>query len=171
MKKLMPVILCILAATLSLSAEDSPLSSALIQSKNPADRNALPVSVPPNVSALLRKALKDGTPHEKEAALEIIRDMKPISLIPEIIEAIEDPTPLPRHGDTGWGFVGHQAAAAMGRIAHAIDGIDVKTRGNGYDAYSFHKDQYKGGKKLKEMGRLSEVRVNWAEWWHSHRNK
>lgn len=133
--------------------------------------NALPTNVPPNTLDLLRKSLKNGTALEKEAALNVIRDLKSIKLIPEIIEAIEDPTPLPRHEDTGWGFVGHQAASVIGEIAQAIDGKDAKTRGQGYDTYSFHNDQYKGGQKLKEIGRLSEVRANWAKWWQSHQSK
>lgn len=127
------------------------------------DRTIL--TVPLDTVDLLRNYLKNGTPPEKEAALYVILNLKPIQLIPEIIEAIEDPTPLPRHGDTGWGFVGHQASTVLGLIAKAMDGIDVKSRGRGYDAYSFHNDEYKGGEKLRDLGRLSEVRKNWEQWW------
>lgn len=133
--------------------------------------NPVPISVPHNTMELLRKALKNGTPSEKEVALDVIRDLKPIQLIPDIIEAIEDSTPLPRHEDTGWGFVGHQAATVMGEIARAVDNVDVKIRGNDSNAYSFFNDQSEGGQKLKELGRLSEVRSNWAKWWDSHRNQ
>lgn len=147
------------------------LSPWLSHSKAQPPNNALPTSLAPNTADLLRRSLKNGTPQEKWNALNIIRDLKPIQLIPEVIEAIGDPTPLPREGDTGWGFVGHQAASAMGEIARAIDGVEVETRGQGYHAYSFHGDMYKGGQKLKELGRLSEVGSNWAKWWDSRWSK
>jgi hypothetical protein len=81
------------------------------------------------------------------------------------MKAIEDPTSLPRHGDTGWGFVGHQAATVTWKIAQTLDGIDLDERG--YRAYSFHYDSTEGGEKLKATGRLAEVRRNWEKWWRN----
>src|SRR4051794_22902274 len=85
-----------------------------------------------------------------------------IGLLPDVMKAIEDPTPLPRDGDTGWGFVGHEAATAMWRLAQMIDGVDLKQRGE--RAYSFSHDEGDGGEKLKASGRLAEVRRNWEQW-------
>jgi hypothetical protein len=110
-----------------------------------------------------RQQLKNGTPEEKETALELVRALKSLELIPEVIEAIEDPTPLPRHDDTSWGFVGHQAATVLAEIAQRIDGID--RRGSGHDAYSFFTDASEGGEQLKKLGRLAEVRKSWTSWW------
>ncbi|MBP3956351.1 sigma-70 family RNA polymerase sigma factor [Gemmata sp. G18] len=108
----------------------------------------------------LRKKLRSGTPEEKRQALTTIRDLQAIRLIPDVIEAVADPTALPREGDTGWGFVGHQAATVMVELARAVDGTDRAGRRD----YTFHDDQYKGGEKLKELGRLEDVRKNWARW-------
>ena len=100
-----------------------------------------PVPIPAGLDIVnrLRDALKSGTPTEKEAALEMIRGLKPLALIPEIIEAIEDPTALPDHTTpdckTGWVFVGHQAASVLAEMARAIDGIEVgMKRGSGLTA-------------------------------------
>src|ERR1043166_520306 len=121
---------------------------------------------PPRYNAdileVLRKDLETGSPLEKQRALETIMALGAIRLLPEVVKGIEDPTPLPRDGDTGWGFVGHEAATAMGRLAQMIDGVDVKQRG--YRAYSFHDDEGNGGAKLKASGRLAEVRRNWEQW-------
>jgi hypothetical protein len=117
----------------------------------------------PDVLNLLRKDLQKGTPEQKEHALETIMELGAVRLLPEVMEAIEDPTPLPRHGDTGWGFVGHEAATAMWKIAQILDGVDLKERG--YRAYSFYDDSGDGGEKLKAAGWLAEVRCNWEKWW------
>ncbi|VTR96105.1 sigma-70 family rna polymerase sigma factor : RNA polymerase sigma factor, sigma-70 family OS=Singulisphaera acidiphila (strain ATCC BAA-1392 / DSM 18658 / VKM B-2454 / MOB10) GN=Sinac_6419 PE=4 SV=1: Sigma70_r2: Sigma70_r4_2 [Gemmata massiliana] len=108
----------------------------------------------------LRKKLRSGTPEEKLRALTTIHDLQAIKLIPDVIEAIADPTALPRESDTGWGFVGHQAATVMCELARVLDGTDRRGRRD----YTFHDDQYKGGEKLKELGRLEEVRKNWSRW-------
>jgi hypothetical protein len=118
----------------------------------------------------LRDALKSGTPAEKEAALEMMRALKPIALIPEIIQAIEDPTALSDHSTpdckTGWVFVGHQAASVMAELARAIDGVEVGMQPGQrpYRSYSFHED-LESGDEMKKAGRLLEVRQNWAKWW------
>ena len=131
-----------------------------------------PVPIPAGLDIVnrLRDALKSGTPAEKEAALEMIRGLKPITLIPELIKAIEDPTPLPDHVTpdcrTGWVFVGHQAASVLAEMARAIDGIEVgmKPGQRAYRLYSFH-DDLEAGSKMQKAGRLSVVRKNWAKWW------
>jgi hypothetical protein len=111
----------------------------------------------------LRQDLEQGTPEQKERAIEAIDALGAVRLLPEVMKAIEDPTSLPRHGDTGWGFVGHEAATVMGKIAQTLDGVDLKQRG--YRAYSFWDDSGDGGAKLKAAGRLAEVRRNWEQWW------
>ena len=131
-----------------------------------------PVPIPAGLDIVnrLRDAHKSGTPTEKEAALEMIRGLKPLALIPEIIEAIEDPTALPDHTTpdckTGWVFVGHQAASVLAEMARAIDGIEVgmKPGQRAYRSHSFH-DDVESGEKMQKSGRLSEVRKNWAKWW------
>jgi hypothetical protein len=117
----------------------------------------------PDVLQRLRHDLKKGTPEQKERALKTIVELKAVTLVPDVMEAIEDPTPLPQHEDTGWGFVGHEAATVMARIAQSMDGLDLKERG--YRAYSFWDDSGDGGEKLKAAGRLAEVRRNWEKWW------
>src|SRR5215213_6336775 len=67
-----------------------------------------PVPIPAGLDIVnrLRAALKGGTPAEKEAALDMIRGLKPIALVPDVIAAIEDPTALPNYSTpdckTGW---------------------------------------------------------------------
>jgi hypothetical protein len=108
-----------------------------------------PVRIPVGLDIVteLRSALKSGTPKEKEAALDMIRALKPMALTPDIIEAIEDTTVLADHVTpdcrTDWGFVGHQAATVIGEMARAIDGVEVglKPTMRGYKPYSFHNDQ------------------------------
>lgn len=127
----------------------------------PSTTPALPESIP--LLNELRRAIRDGTPEDKERALQLVRELKAIQLIPEVIAAIADPTSLPRHGDTGWGFVGHQAASIMGELAMALDRfrIDGEEKRR---AYSFFDDSYLGGERLRESGRLEEVRRNWSGW-------
>ena len=121
---------------------------------------------PPRYNAdiveILRKDLETGTPLQKQRALETIMALGAIRLLPDVMKAIEDPTPLPRDGDTGWGFVGHEAATATCRLAQMIDGVELKQRG--YSAYSFHDDSGDGGAALKASGRAPEVRRNWEQW-------
>ena len=110
----------------------------------------------------LRQAIRNGTPEEKEKALERFADEKIVELVPDVIEAIADPTKLPEHGDTGWGFVGHEAGTLMVRISADYDGVPYQQ--SGYTNWSFHNDSA-GGKELQESGRLDEVRANWRTWW------
>jgi len=104
----------------------------------------------------------------------MIRGLKQIALIPEIIEAIEDPTALPDHSTpdckTGWVFVGHQAASVLAEMARSIVGIEVRMKPGqrAYRSYSFH-DDLESGDKMQKSGQLSEVRKNWAKWWDAAR--
>lgn len=107
--------------------------------------------------------LKHGTPAEKEQALYKFRDGKVLDAVPDVIAAVSDATVSPRHDDTGWGFVGHQAASMLQIVARSLDGIDIKERGR--KEFSFFDDQYKGGEQLKQEGRLQEVQGNWQNWW------
>ncbi len=116
----------------------------------------------PDLLEILRKDLEAVTLLQKQRALETIMALGAIGLLPDVMKAIEDPTPLPRDGDTGWGFVGHEAATAMSRLAQMLDGVDLKQRGE--RAYSFSHDEGDGGEKLKASGRLAEVRRNWEQW-------
>jgi len=143
------------------------LLQVLVVSTSCQNQASAPLLASDDALTTLRRSLEAGSPAQKERALEIIMELGAVRLIPEVINAIEDPTPLPRHGDTGWGFVGHEAATAMGKIAQMIDGQDLKDRG--YRAYSFWDDSGDGGAKLKSSGRLAEVRRNWEKWWRSKR--
>jgi hypothetical protein len=142
----------------------------------PPEHNAGP-KTPPSLANRLRTQLKYGTPKDKESALDAIRELKPIALIPDVIKAIDDATELPRPaapwGKAGWGFVGHQAATVMGEIARSIDGVEIGMNAGQrpYQAYSFHNDHSDGAKKLKDSGRLSEVKKNWSKWWHARQQK
>jgi hypothetical protein len=149
--------------------------ASMAVSANEPLKKPVPIPVGLNIMNELRNALKNGTPKEKEVALDMIRALKPIALIPDVIEAIEDPTVLPDDVSakckTGWGFVGHQATTVLGEIARVLDGVEIGMKPNmrGYKPYSFHDDQSEGSKKLKESGRLAEVKKNWAKWWDEQR--
>lgn len=136
----------------------------------PLDKKTVLIPEGLDIVNRLRDALKSGTPREKESALEMIRALKPISLIPEIIQAIEDPTALPDHSTpdckTGWVFVGHQAASVLAELARAIDGVEVGMQPSqrSYRSFSFHED-LESGDKMQKAGRLFEVRKNWQKWW------
>jgi hypothetical protein len=154
----------ILCLTLALST--GVLSGQLQSGSSPLPAEKLPFGpalYSPDVLNILRNDLQKGTPEQKEHALETFMELGAVRLLPEVMKAIEDPTPLPQHEDTGWGFVGHEAATAMWEIAQTLDGFDLKERG--YRAYSFYDDSGDGGAKLKAAGRLAEVRRNWEKWW------
>ena len=112
--------------------------------------------------ASLRQALHAGTPTERSQAMTAIRELKAIAFLQEIVALADDPTPLPREGDTGWGFVGHQAASLLSELAVAMRRMSREEMGT--NAYSFHGDQWRGGDALKRAGRLAEVRTNWQRW-------
>lgn len=105
--------------------------------------------------------IANGTPEEKEEAIEHFRKTHDPALVPAVIDAILDDTRAPRHGDTGWATVHHHAATAMGELAHRVDGKSQKERG--YDAYSFYDD---GGVGTSERRLL--VHTNWIEWWRKN---
>lgn len=111
----------------------------------------------------LREKLRGGTPAEKEEALSEFRDSSIVALIPDVIDAVADSTRSPRHDDTGWGFVGHQAAWALADVAYRLDGIRIEERGR-HD-YTFFDDMYKGGEALRASGRLQGVQNRWRLWW------
>lgn len=90
-----------------------------------------------------------------------------IALIPEVIDAIDDESLAPRDDDTGWEFTGHHAATVLAEMAYILDGITIEKRGRA--RHSFHDDAYKGGERLRELGRLQEVRANWETWWQAFR--
>ena len=110
------------------------------------------------VLPMLKQKLKSGTPKEKEEVLNIFMDEHIVAFVPDIIDAILDDTVSPRHIDTGWGRVHHQAATAMCKFARRFDGKSQKERGR--DKYSFHND---GG--VGTGARIKEVHKNWAKWW------
>ncbi|MHC4913137.1 MAG: hypothetical protein ACYTE5_09065 [Planctomycetota bacterium] len=108
--------------------------------------------------------LKQGTPGQKEAILNLFMKQHSRRWVPAVIKAILDDTPLPRHGDTGWGRVYHQAATAMCKFAQSIDGKTQRERG--LDEYSFFRD---GG--VASLRRRKEVHRNWKQWWHKNKSR
>ncbi|MFC1594128.1 hypothetical protein ACFL38_02250 [Candidatus Omnitrophota bacterium] len=113
---------------------------------------------------VLRDKLKTGTPEEKEEVLYIFMELHIVELIPQVIESILDDTVSPRHDDTGWGNVYHQAATAMCKFAYKIDGISQKERG--YEKFSFSSDV---GTATEQ--RRKEVYNNWLKWWKNNQVK
>jgi|GEM_PF-236498 len=106
----------------------------------------------------LIEQLHSGSPEQKEAALDFFSREQPVEMVPAVIEAVLDTTPSPRHGDTGWGRVYHQAATALAGFAETIDGVTLKERGR--NAYSFYDD----------VGTATETRRRtvhdrWLRWW------
>lgn len=106
----------------------------------------------------LKTTLSSGTPQEKENVLYLFMKDFPVELVSSVINAILDQTESPRHGDTGWASVHHQAATAMSKFAYRIDGKSQEKRG--LDAYSFFND---GG--VGTEIRRNEVHENWSTWW------
>ena len=106
----------------------------------------------------LKTKLSDGTRKEKEEVLNLFMQEHLTELVPSVIKAILDDTVSPRHGDTGWARVHHQAATAMCKFAYRFDGKSQKERGR--DKYSFHND---GG--VGTEARMNEVHKNWTKWW------
>jgi len=110
----------------------------------------------------LERQLESGTPAEKEEVLDFFMREYPVELIPDVIEAILDGTESPRHGDTGWARIHHQAATAMADFARRVDGMTLVERGR--FKYSFYDD---GGVGTGE--RCREVYSNWLEWWRENK--
>lgn len=162
---LLPSLPLLAILVVSLAMESQPQHPA---ASRPAVASADDLPMPPELFInKLQTHLRSGSPEQKQRALEYVQAFRSIRLIPDAIEAVADTTPLPRDGDTGWGFVGHQAASVLGRLAHCFDGITIEKRG--LREFSFHNDMYKGGEKLKASGRLDDVRKNWRAWWDTNR--
>jgi len=126
---------------------DAGMSVEKLRIRRPADR-----------IAVLRNGLRHGTPEEKEDVLDVFMKEYPVDLVRDVIAAILDDTVSPRHGDTGWGRIHHQAATAMCTFAQRLDGKTQEERGR--DKFSFFND---GGVGTEE--RRKEVHENWLEWW------
>ncbi|MCA9277476.1 MAG: hypothetical protein H6815_01660 [Phycisphaeraceae bacterium] len=152
------LVLVVIAARLP-----GPASSPLVQPEGSESSKA------PWSEESLQEALTVGTSSEKSDALTYVRDVLAVRMMHEVIELIDDPSSLPREGDTGWGFVGHQAATVVGDLAFAIDRISIEHKGR--REYSFFDDAYLGGEALSKSGRLVEVRDNWRRWWQDHINR
>jgi len=129
------------------------------------------IQVPIAEIELQRQAILSGTPEQKEQALtkfmdavyaEEINFSSAKHLIPAIIEATLDDTPLPWQEDTGWGHVYHQAASAMRIFAYKTDGIDR----NQDTAYSFFAS---GG--IADENTRKQVHDNWLQWWNENKDK
>jgi hypothetical protein len=80
-------------------------------------------------------------------------------LIPQVIDAIQDTTPLERHDDTGWGFIHNQAMTTMRWYALIVDGVDRAEDSR----FSFFKS---GGMPTGEE--IYSVHYNWLEWWEEN---
>jgi len=108
--------------------------------------------------ARLIEDLRAGSPEEKEAALEHFARQHPAGMVPAVIAAVLDTTVSPRHGDTGWGRVYHQAATALAGFAETVDGLSLKDRGR--PVYSFYDDA-----GTAPAARRREVHDRWLDWW------
>jgi hypothetical protein len=106
----------------------------------------------------LKYYLKWGTPVQKEAVLDLFMYDHRRAMVPAVINAITDDTRLPRHGDSGWGTVYHQAATAMSYFAQLVDGKPLTQRG--LQSYSLHAEI--GSASIE---RRQEVRRNWQRWY------
>ena len=102
--------------------------------------------------------LRSGTAEQKEAALQVFSRHPAAAMVPAVIEAILDTTLSPRHGDTGWGRVYHQAATALAGYAERIDGLSPERRGR--QTYSFYDDV-----GTASPARRREVHDSWLRWW------
>jgi hypothetical protein len=134
---------------------------------------------PPHPLERERSAILYGTPEQKEQALDdfIFRvekfnvgtipleertDINTITpLVPVVIEAILDDTPLPRHEDTGWGYVYHQAASAMNMFAYRVD----RVQRNQDPEFSF----FSIGGIANEVER-KVAHDNWLNWWNENKD-
>lgn len=134
---------------------------------------------PPSPMERERSAILYGTPEQKEQTLDAFifkvekfnvgtipqeerTDINTITpLVPAVIEAILDDTLLPRHEDTGWGSVYHQAASAMNMFAYRVDGIQ-----RGKDPKFSFSDT--GG--IANEAERKEVHDNWLIWWNENKD-
>jgi len=138
----------LLAASLALAQEPGD-AGPFMEMYNSSGDAALPK---------IRQALKSGTPMEKEQVLYLFMERQIVELVPDLIEALLDATVSPRHEDTGWASVHHQAATALCLFAQRFDGKNLEARGR--QAYSFFDDAGIGS-----ASRRKEVHDNWARWW------
>jgi enterochelin esterase family protein len=106
----------------------------------------------------LIQQLQTGSPREKEAALDVFSRNYPAEMVPAVIEAVLDTTISPRHDDTGWGRIYHQAATALAGFAETVDGRTLKERGR--RAYSFYDCVGTGPAKKRRA-----VHDRWLSWW------
>jgi enterochelin esterase family protein len=102
--------------------------------------------------------LRAGSPEKKEVALEHFTREHPVGMVPAVIAAVLDTTISPRHGDTGWGRIYHQAATALAGFAETMDGLSLKERGR--REYSFYDDV-----GTATAARRREVHDRWLDWW------
>lgn len=121
-------------------------------------------SAPLSSLQFLKQKLATGKPEEKEEVLDIFMAKNTYELIPNIIESILDDTVAPRHEDTGWGRICHQAASAMAQFAHTIDGLSLDEKGK--NQFSFYSDV---GTATEQ--RRKEVHDHWLKWWEDHKAK
>lgn len=135
-----------------------PCASLLATVADAARKYGRPLEAPARDLAIMEVKLAWGSPAQKGQVLDRFMDAPRRDLVPNVIDAILDDTVLPRHDDTGWGRVYHQAASAMCRFARTIDGKTPEQRGR--TQYSFHDDAGVAGPQ-----RLREVHRNWLEWW------
>ena len=106
----------------------------------------------------LTEWLRTGTPQQKEAALEVFAREQPVEMVPAVIAAVLDTTVSPRHDDTGWGRIYHQAATALAGFAEDVDGLSLEQRGR--QEYSFYDDV-----GTASEARRQEVHDRWLRWW------
>jgi hypothetical protein len=119
---------------------------------------------PDEATSLLKARLAGGTGKIKEEVLDgFMRRPRP-EWVPAVIEALLDDTHAPRHGDTGWGRIHHQAATALCQMAQKVDGMSQEERGR--KDFSFYDD---GGAATQK--RREEVHARWLDWWKRNREK
>jgi hypothetical protein len=117
------------------------------------------------VVSLFQEKLKNGTAQEKEAVLDIFMESPILWLIPDVIEATLDDTPLPRHEDTGWGNVYHQAASALINLKYHFESVgDLEAYLRNRD-FSFYDEV-----GTATLERRQEVHQHWLDWWQKNKS-
>ena len=105
----------------------------------------------------LRPLLQGGTPLQKRVALETIATHGVLSLIPDVIAAIDDPTQVTDPSDPIGHPVGLYAVGALLVIARTLD--DPATFADQPGLYRF------SARGLDYGERHVAIRADWGQWW------
>jgi hypothetical protein len=114
------------------------------------------------VELAIKQMIEEGSPIEKTAALDAAKEGLIIGLIPTIIEAISDKTTAPKLGDTGWSYIGRQAAWMIGHMVIKLDKEWIVKKDEDIHGFLMKINNDPSREKVKEF---------WNGWWEEYKRK